>query len=132
VSPPSVRAAGGVLIRADGEPHVLVVHRPRYDDWSLPKGKLLAGESETDAAVREIAEETGYAARVLHEIGRVRYVDSKGRDKEVVYFAMQPEGDPTLEPSDEVDEVRWIAVSDADRVLSYPRDASIVAEAAAR
>jgi len=125
-----VRAAGGVLLRDAGRREVLVIHRPRYDDWSLPKGKLERGESEETAAVREIAEETGYRASVVREIGRVRYVDSKGRDKEVVYFVMRTEGESDFSPGDEVDAVRWIPVADATRVLSYERDARIVSQAA--
>jgi 8-oxo-dGTP diphosphatase len=126
-----VRAAGGVVIGAGAETKVLVIHRPRYDDWSLPKGKLVPGETEFDAAVREVREETGYEVRVLGEIGRVRYLDRRGRDKEVVYFAMHPTGEPAFEPSDEVDAVRWVAVSEAPDVLSYAHDAGIVAEAVA-
>jgi 8-oxo-dGTP diphosphatase len=132
VSDPTIRAAGGVIVRSGADPEVLVVHRPRYDDWSLPKGKLQPGESEAEAAVREIREETGYTARIEREVGRVRYLDSKGRDKEVVYFVMRPEGDQRFEPGDEVDVVRWIRLADAERVLSYPRDARIVADAVGR
>ena len=119
-------------MRHGAETRVLLVHRPRYDDWSLPKGKLAPGEAELDAAVREVREETGYDVRVLREIGRVRYVDRRGRDKEVVYYAMHPTGEPAFEPGDEVDEVRWVAASEASAVLSYEHDAGIVAEATAR
>ncbi len=129
MSGPTVRAAGGVVVRSGPALEVLVVHRPRYDDWSLPKGKLERGESEAGAAVREVSEETGYTARIERELGRVRYLDSKGRDKEVVYFLMRPEGDGSFEPGDEVDAIAWIPVVDAARLLSYPRDARIVAEA---
>ena len=124
-----VRAAGGVVIRDEPRREVLVVHRPRYDDWSLPKGKLETGESEADAAVREVYEETGYRGRVLHEVGRVRYVDSRGRDKEVAYFAMRAEEPSTFEPGSEVDQVRWIPVEDAASFLTHDRDAQVVARA---
>jgi 8-oxo-dGTP diphosphatase len=127
-----VRAAGGVVIRHRAVTQVLLVHRPRYDDWSLPKGKLDPGETEPDAAVREVREETGYDVHVLGEVGRVRYVDRRGRDKEVVYYAMRPTGEPTFEPGDEVDAVRWVAASEASAVLSYEHDAGVVADAVAR
>jgi 8-oxo-dGTP pyrophosphatase MutT (NUDIX family) len=116
-------------MRPGAEMQILLVHRPRYDDWSLPKGKLSPGETEADAAMREVLEETGYDVRLLGELGRVRYVDSRGRDKQVVYYAMEPTGESTFEPGDEVDVVRWVAASDAARVLSYERDARIVARA---
>jgi len=121
-----VRAAGGVVVRRDGEPSVLVVHRPKYDDWSLPKGKLEPGETARAAAIREVAEETGLEVRLVGEVGRVRYRDRRGREKEVVYFSMEPVGASRFEPGDEVDEVRWVPARGAADVLTYPRDAGIV------
>jgi 8-oxo-dGTP pyrophosphatase MutT (NUDIX family) len=121
-----VRAAGGVVVRRDGEPSVLVVHRPKYDDWSLPKGKLEPGETDEAAAIREVAEEAGLDVRLLGEVGRVRYRDPRGREKEVVYFSMEPVGASRFEPGEEVDEVRWVPVGDAADVLTYPHDAEIV------
>lgn len=118
-------------MRTGDEMQVLVVHRPRYDYWTLPKGKLMVGETEPEAAVREVREETGYDARLLGEVGRVRYVDSQGRDKEVVYYAMEPTGESAFEPGEEVDAVRWVPASAAAAILSYERDAGIVAEAIA-
>jgi 8-oxo-dGTP pyrophosphatase MutT (NUDIX family) len=121
-----VRAAGGVVVRGDGEPSVLVVHRPKYDDWSLPKGKLEPGETDEAAAIREVGEETGLDVVLLGEVGRVRYRDPRGREKVVVYFSMEPVGVSRFEPGDEVDEVRWVPVDGAADVLTYPHDAEIV------
>jgi 8-oxo-dGTP pyrophosphatase MutT (NUDIX family) len=123
-----VRAAGGVVWRrtAAGEVEVLVVHRPRYDDWSLPKGKCDRGESYRDAAVREVAEETGAVCRLGPELPDVRYLDHKGRTKRSRYWAMEHRrGD--FEPNDEVDEVRWLPLPAAMALLSYPHDRPVVA-----
>ncbi len=127
---PSVRAAGGVVWRRDptGRLEVLVVHRPRYDDWSLPKGKLDMGETEEDAALREVEEETGVRCTLEEELGVVRYRDRKGRPKQVRYWAMQPiEPDAdAFVPNHEVDECRWVARDEARAVLTYVHDRQIV------
>jgi 8-oxo-dGTP diphosphatase len=112
-----VRAAGGVVVR-DGR--VLLVHRPRYGDWTLPKGKLEDGEAWEDAALREVEEETGLRCELGEEVGRTRYVDSHGRNKEVRYFRMTGGGEPA--PQNEVDEVRWAPLDEAPGLLSYERD----------
>ena len=116
-----VRAAGGVVIR-DG--CVLLVHRPAYDDWTLPKGKLDAGESWQEAARREVEEETGLRCELGDEAGRTHYTDSRGRDKEVRYYRMQPVGEPF--PQNEVDEVRWVPLDEAPALLSYSRDVELL------
>jgi 8-oxo-dGTP diphosphatase len=121
-----VRAAGGVVVRGDGsERQVALVHRPRYDDWSLPKGKLLDGEPEEEAAVREVWEETGLRCRLGPEIGAVTYADRFGRPKVVRYWAMSPE-DGIFAPSDEVDELRWASFGDAEELLTYPHDRALL------
>jgi 8-oxo-dGTP diphosphatase len=122
-----VRAAGGVVYRDDGDgaPDVLLVHRPRYDDWTLPKGKLLPGESDEAAALREVEEETGLSCELGDELPSSRYRDKSGRPKVVRYWAMRPVGGE-FEPHDEVDEVRWLPVAEADGALSYPRDREIL------
>jgi 8-oxo-dGTP diphosphatase len=123
-----VKASGGVVWRRgrDG-PEVVLVHRPRYDDWSLPKGKLDAGETWEAAALREVAEEVGLRCRLGDELPPVRYRDNKGRDKAVRYWLMEPEDDAAaFTPNDEVDEMRWIERAGAAALLSYPRDAELV------
>jgi 8-oxo-dGTP diphosphatase len=130
--PPTVRAAGGILLRsaAEGDPEVAVVHRPRYDDWSLPKGKLQPGETFEEAAVREVAEETGFRCRIDGEAGTVRYRDRRGRPKLVRYYLMRPL-DGSFAPGDEVDELRWLGPAEAVRTLSYPHDRGLVERATA-
>jgi len=116
-----VRAAGGVVLR-DG--CVLLVHRPRYDDWSLPKGKLDPDETWEDAAAREVEEETGLRCVPGEEVARSFYTDSSSRWKEVRYFRMEPDGEPTAQ--NEVDEVRWVPLAEVDRLLSYERDVDVL------
>jgi 8-oxo-dGTP diphosphatase len=125
-----VKAAGGVVWRPAGETiAIAVIHRPRYDDWSLPKGKLDAGESWEDAALREVEEEIGIRARLGEELTPVSYDDRKGRAKVVRYWLMEPERDVAFTPNDEVDELRWLAPAEAVGVLSYPHDVDLVHEA---
>jgi len=117
-----VEAAGGVVIR-DGE--VLLVHRPRYDDWTLPKGKLDPGESFEEAALREVWEETGLSCSLGDELSSTEYRDSKDRPKIVRYWLMEIEGGD-FEPNDEVDEVRWVAIGEAAAELTYDRDRGVL------
>ena len=113
-----VQAAGGVVLR-DGL--VALVHRPRYDDWSLPKGKLDPGESSEEAALREVEEETGLRCSLVRELPTVRY-DVRGRLKEVRYWAMEALDAMPFVPNEEVDEVRWVDPQEALALLSYDRD----------
>jgi 8-oxo-dGTP diphosphatase len=126
MSSEEVRAAGGVVMR-DGL--VAVVHRPRYDDWSLPKGKLDPGETFEQAALREVEEETGLRCRLERELPAVEY-SVRGRPKLVRYWLMSVESDPGFEPNDEVDELRWLSPADARELLTYDRDKGVVAAAA--
>lgn len=123
----TVRAAGGILLRSGegGRPEVAVVHRPRYDDWALPKGKLDSGETDEQAALREVEEETGLRARLGPVAGRIRYRDRHDRPKMVTYFFMSPESG-VFEPHDEVDELRWVTLDDAADLLTYERDRELV------
>ncbi|HKH16700.1 MAG TPA: NUDIX hydrolase [Solirubrobacteraceae bacterium] len=147
-----VKASGGVVWRRapGGEVELVVVHRPRYDDWSLPKGKLHPGEAWEQAALREVEEEVGLRCRLGEELPAVAYRDNKGRAKAVRYWLMQPdEGSgeasaggeapgrdrkasgrgrsaASFTPNDEVDEMRWVDVAAAAALLSYPHDAELV------
>jgi len=128
-----VKAAGGVVWRrgADGI-ELAVAHRPRYDDWSLPKGKLDRGESWEDAALREVEEEIGLRCRLGDELEPVGYHDRKGRTKAVRYWLMEPEADAPFAPNDEVDELRWLTPEAAAGALTYPHDVELVRGAAER
>jgi 8-oxo-dGTP diphosphatase len=121
-----VEAAGGVVF--DDEGRVAIVHRPRYDDWSLPKGKLDPGETFEEAALREVEEETGLRCALGDELEPVRYRDNKGRPKIVRYWLMHVEDDPGFTPNDEVDELSWVTPGEAAELLTYPHDAELVRE----
>ncbi len=124
-----VRAAGGVVYRmAELGAEVAVVHRPRYDDWTLPKGKLRPGEREEEAALREVEEETGYRCRLERPLGVARYRDSRGRGKVVRYWVMRAL-DGGFQPSREIDEMRWLPVEDAATLLSNGRDRELLSQA---
>jgi 8-oxo-dGTP diphosphatase len=130
---PDISAAGGVLLARDnqGSTKVAVIHRPKYMDWSLPKGKLEEGEGWQEAALREVQEETGYRCEPIGELPHVSYLDRKGRRKLVRYWLMEPiEG--KFEPHGEVDELRWVTPEEADELLTYPHDKALVDKALRR
>lgn len=123
-----IEAAGGVVWRDDGDRvEVVVVHRPRYDDWSFPKGKLDKGETFEQAARREVEEETGMRCSLGEELPEVRYDDRNERAKRVRYWRMRPERG-TFAPNDEVDELRWLPVAEARATLTYERDREVLDE----
>ena len=113
-----VRAAGGLVVRDDT---VLLVHRPKYDDWTFPKGKVEDGETDAECALREVEEETGLRCVLGPELTQTRYRDSRQRRKVVRWWLMSvAEGEFT--PNREVDEIRWAGRTEAARLLSYERD----------
>ena len=121
-----VQAAGGLIVRRHyGELQIVVVHRPVQQDWSFPKGKLEPGETFELAALREVHEETGLVCQLLRFIGHTEYVDRKGRPKAVAYWVMAAETG-FFTPNEEVDELRWLNLEAASRLISYPRDKELV------
>jgi 8-oxo-dGTP diphosphatase len=122
-----VKAAGGLVMRDDGR--VAVAHRPRYDDWSFPKGKLDAGETWEQAALREVHEEIGLRCRLGDELPATEYDVSRGR-KVVRYWWMEPESGE-FTPNEEVDEVRWVTPEEAQSLLSYDHDRELARSARA-
>jgi 8-oxo-dGTP diphosphatase len=126
-----VRAAGGILTRAGPEgTEILIVHRPRYDDWSLPKGKAKSGESDEACALREVEEETGLACVLREEVAVSEYLDGTGRPKRVRYFAMTPPAGVEAAPRHEIDAVRWLTRERALEALTYGRDVDLVEDLA--
>ena len=126
----TVRAAGGLLWKEINDlAHVLVVHRPHYDDWSFPKGKRDPGESDLECAVREVEEETGFTVVVGDCLPDVEYVDHRGRPKIVNYWVMTMHADSgNFIANDEVDEVRWLPLAEADVLLTYELDKHLLRE----
>jgi 8-oxo-(d)GTP phosphatase len=129
-NPATVIAAGGVVWREHrGDRQVLLVHRPRYDDWSLPKGKLNAHEHVLVAARREVEEETGQQVVLGPPLGVQRYLVRKNggtAEKLVHYWSAEPANGSEFQPNDEVDEIAWLSVDKARSKLSYPRDVEIL------
>lgn len=127
-----VRAAGGVVWRPSGDGvEVCVVHRPRYDDWSLPKGKLDPGEHPLTAAVREVAEEADVRGVPQVRLPLVHYLMRDGAPKVVEFWSMRAAGTGGFQPQTEVDDVRWLPLGEATRLLSYPHDVRVLGDFAA-
>jgi 8-oxo-dGTP diphosphatase len=133
--PDLVVAAGAVTVRRRrGTTEVLLVHRPRYDDWSWPKGKLDPGETPREAAVREVEEETGLEVRLGPSLSPQVYAVGNGalRPKVVHYWTARSTGDDDVtgyEPNPEIDDVRWVPVARAREQLTYERDRDLLVEA---
>ncbi|MGL6280193.1 MAG: NUDIX hydrolase [Gaiella sp.] len=124
--PRTVRAAGGVPVRAGADgPEVLLVHRPRYRDWTFPKGKCEQGERDEDCALREVLEETGLRCALGRELPPSTYTDPKGRPKVVRWWAMRVTGG-ALAFLHEVDQAAWLDPASAAERLTYPRDRELL------
>ncbi len=126
-SAPVVRAAGGAVWRRDGagDVEVILVHRPRYDDWSLPKGKVDPGETDEQAALREVQEEASVEARIGPELPTTTYLDRSGKQKRVRYWAMTVAGgDPV--GANEVDEARWVPLARSQGPADLSRDVVVL------
>jgi 8-oxo-dGTP diphosphatase len=123
-----VQASGGVVWRQgpSGATEVLLVHRPKYDDWSFPKGKLDPGETDEACARREVEEETGLRCALGPELSPTCYVDARGRDKVVRYWSMTVVERHARPPDEEVDAWAWLPVEEALQRLSYGHDIDVL------
>jgi 8-oxo-dGTP diphosphatase len=124
-----IHACGGVIVRYGGhdkdQPFYALVHRPRYGDWSFPKGKLEPGEQHLDCALREVYEETGYKCKAGQELASTHYADHLGRHKTVRYWLMEiTEGN--FSPNEEVDTIAWLPFHLAEGTLTYPHDKEVL------
>jgi 8-oxo-dGTP diphosphatase len=121
-----------VVVRAGSNgPEVLLVHRPEYDDWTFPKGKLERRETEEKCALREVEEETGLRCVLGRELVQTTYRDAKGRRKRVRYWLMEVESGE-LGFDHETDDARWLSIDEAAAMLSYERDQDVLRDAAER
>jgi 8-oxo-dGTP pyrophosphatase MutT (NUDIX family) len=125
--PKVVRAAGGLVVRVGpAGTEIVLVHRPAYDDWSFPKGKLNDGESELQAALREVEEEVGVRCALGRDLGTIAYVDGRGRPKIVRYWEMSAVNGNALRPANEVDDARWVPIAGAAGLLTYRHDVAML------
>ena len=121
-----IQAAGGIIWKKEGsEKKLAVVHRPKHNDWSLPKGKVDPGESWTDAALREVIEETGYAGKLKKYAGSISYL-LDGKPKIVLFWHMDAKTENLERMNGEVDEVRWLTVAEAADLLDYPDEVLLI------
>lgn len=122
----NIVAAGGIVWRNEGRVEVLLVHRPGYDDWSFPKGKVDPDETPRRAARREVAEETGYVCRLGPALGAIDYETTRGYPKVVHYWAMEATAG-SFRKNSEVDDVAWLTPKKALKHLTYERDREFMA-----
>ncbi|HDD55385.1 MAG TPA: NUDIX hydrolase [Chloroflexi bacterium] len=121
-----IQAAGGVLWKNDGDQKKLaVVHRHKHNDWSLPKGKVDKGETWKETALREVLEETGYTAKIKKYAGSISYL-LDGKPKVVLYWHMKIKSKKIDQMNGEVDEVRWVTVEEAEKLLDYQEELNII------
>jgi 8-oxo-dGTP pyrophosphatase MutT (NUDIX family) len=124
-----IKAAGGIVCRegSSGETEIVVVHRPAYDDWTLPKGKVDPDETPEQCALREVKEETGFRCELVRPLGCTAYVDRRGRNKVACYWVMEVING-RFRPGGEVDRMVWLTVADAVKRLTYERDKALIAQ----
>ena len=124
-----VKAAGGIVCRegSSGETEIVVVHRPAYDDWTLPKGKVDSDETPQECALREVREETGFRCELGRPVGCTAYVDRRGRNKVACYWVMEVISG-RFRPGGEVDRMVWLSVAEAVKRLTYERDKALIAQ----
>lgn len=124
-----VKGAGGVVCRegASGTTEIVLVHRPAYNDWTLPKGKVDPDETPEECALREVKEETGFRCELKRPVGCTAYVDRRGRNKVVCYWVMEVVSGK-FRPGGEVDRMAWMSVDDAVKRLSYARDKTLISQ----
>ena len=123
-----IQAAGGLIWRnISGEKKLAVIHRPKYNDWTLPKGKLNPGENWKEAALREVWEETGCKVEIDNFAGCIRYAP-KNVPKIVLFWHMKLSGDCCFQPNNEVDQLLWLTVEDALVKLQYQDEKELIAK----
>jgi 8-oxo-dGTP pyrophosphatase MutT (NUDIX family) len=124
-----IKAAGGVVCRVgpSDETEIAVIHRPAYDDWTLPKGKVEPDETAEDCALREVREETGFKCELVRPLGCTAYVDRRGRDKVACYWVMEVRSG-RFRPGIEVDKLVWLPIAQAVKRLTYGRDKTLVVQ----
>jgi 8-oxo-dGTP pyrophosphatase MutT (NUDIX family) len=124
-----IRAAGGVVCRVgpSGDTQIAVVHRPGYNDWTLPKGKVEPNETPEDCAVREVKEETGLRCEIVRPLGCTAYVDRRGRSKVACYWIMESRSG-RFRPTVEVDKLAWLTLDEAVDRLTYDRDKQLITQ----
>ena len=121
-----ILGGGGLITRHnDGELEVLMVHRPKHHDWSLPAGKLDPGETLAECALREVYEESGYVCELGRELGMVEYIDRRGRPRQVHYWEMDAI-DGSFTPTLEVDEIAWVPLLESLNYFTNERDLKVV------
>lgn len=122
----TVWAAGGLVLRElDDLIEVLLIHRPRHDDWSFPKGKIDDGETLGQTAEREVEEETGFRCERHERLEPVRYTDARGREKLVVYWTMSILSGAFV-PNEEADAIGWFDLTSARNTVTYQRDIEVL------
>jgi 8-oxo-dGTP diphosphatase len=121
-----IQAAGGILWKKDkGEKKIAIVHRHKHDDWSLPKGKVDKGETWKKTALREVVEETGFEAKIKKYAGSISYL-LDGKPKVVLFWHMKIKSEKKNKMNGEVDQVRWVTVEEAEKLLDYPEELTVI------